>query len=228
MNQHGSFAHKAARRFLIAAGICAIASGISSTSVLAATVGEVTPQKSEVQSGSVSLETLLEESDGTKTEASDTGPMSGSAGSTDPLADQPAATSAPETKTPTATVAVAKPAVTPNATPVNKALPPMAQVKLLYKDGKFKDAQNILASMKPTELTHYYQGLCYQGQGQLKQAAYEFNYVASYAKDPMVKYNATVALRAVNSYASARTYSGQGNNFARVAAGGGSRPMRRG
>jgi hypothetical protein len=95
-------------------------------------------------------------------------------------------------------------------------LAPLAQVKQHYKDGKFKDALNVISTMRPTEITHYYAGLCYQGQGQLTQAAQEFNFVASYARDPMVKYNAQQALNTVSAYAKSRTYAGQGNKFARV------------
>ncbi len=113
---------------------------------------------------------------------------------------------APRTTVPTAA----------KTTPPGKALPPMTQVKVFYKQGKYFDALKTLAQIKPNELTHYYAGLCYQGQGQLQKAAAEFGYVASIAKDPMVKYNAQSALSAVSSYASRRTYSGQGNAFARA------------
>ncbi len=107
------------------------------------------------------------------------------------------------------------------------AVPPMTQVKLLYKQGKYLDSLKIIATMKPTELTHYYAGLCYQGQGQLQKAAAEFGYVASIAKDPLIKYNANVALQAVSSYSRSRTYAGQGNVFARAPVGGGGGGARR-
>jgi hypothetical protein len=96
------------------------------------------------------------------------------------------------------------------------------QVKLLYKLGKYRDALAVIAKMKPTELTHYYTGLCYQGQGQLSQAAQSFNYTASIAKDQAIRYNAQAAQRAVAAYARGRTYSGQGNSFARETYRGGS------
>lgn len=114
----------------------------------------------------------------------------------------------------------ARPVVEKSAPPA-KALPPLTQVKLSYKQGKYFDALKVLATMKPTELTHYYAGLCYQGQGQLQKAASEFTYVASMAKDPLVRYNAQNALQAVSSYAKSRTYAGQGNVFARAPVGGG-------
>jgi len=114
-----------------------------------------------------------------------------------------------------------RPPATAKAAPPAKALPPMTQVKLNYKQGKYLDGLKVLATIKPTEITHYYAGLCYQGQGQLQKAAAEFGYVASIAKDPLIRYNAQSALQAVSSYARSRTYSGQGNAFARASSGGG-------
>lgn len=121
----------------------------------------------------------------------------------------------------------APPKVVPAAKPA-PSLPPMAQVKLHYKQGKYLDGLKVLATMKPTELTHYYAGLCYQGQGQLQKAGAEFGYVASIAKDPLIKWNANQALTAVSSYARSRTYAGQGNAFARAPSGGGGGSVRRG
>ncbi len=104
----------------------------------------------------------------------------------------------------------------PAATPPGKAIAPMAQVMLSYKQGKYRDALQQMTTIKPTELTHYYAGLCYQGLGQLGRAKAEFAYVASIARTPSVKQHAQLALRNVSNYASARTYAGQGNNFASV------------
>lgn len=118
--------------------------------------------------------------------------------------------------------------IVPAAAPKSaSSVPPMTQVKLLYKQGKYLDSLKMIATMKPTELTHYYAGLCYQGQGQLQKAAAEFGYVASIAKDPLIKYNANVALQAVSSYSKSRTYAGQGNVFARAPGGGGGGGARR-
>ncbi len=108
-----------------------------------------------------------------------------------------------------------------------KQLSPIAQIKLLYTQGKYRDCLNIIESGRPSELTHYYAGLCYQGQGQLSRANSEFQWAASYAKDPLIRYNAQMALQSVSSYAKSRTYAGQGNNFARTA-GGGRGAVRRG
>jgi len=218
------------RSLLVAAGLGVMFSGCIALSAQAANLAEVQQGKVvENAQGATTVESLLNAPDTVQQNANSPDPM---ASSSDPMAEPPVQV---ESQAPvdTPTVAVAKPqaAAQKTAPPaVSKALPAITQIKMLYKQGKFRDALNIIATQKPTELTHYYAGLCYQGQGQLKQAAYEFNYVASYAKDPMVKYNATIALRSVNSYASARTYTGQGNTFARVASGGGggSRMVRRG
>lgn len=107
------------------------------------------------------------------------------------------------------------------AKPPATKLPPMSQVKLHYKNGKYFDALKIIATLKPTELTHYYAGLCYQGQGQLQKAASSFSYLASNAKDPLIRYNSNAALQSVSSYSRSRRYSGQGNTFARASSGGG-------
>lgn len=130
----------------------------------------------------------------------------------------------------------APPAIIPAkaiAKPAGKPMSQIDQVKSLYRAGKYRDALAVIAKMKQSDLTYYYTGLCYQGQGQLTQAAQAFSFTASVAKDPVIKYNAAVAQRAVASYASRRTYSGQGNNFAAATAayrqsGGGGGAVRRG
>lgn len=138
--------------------------------------------------------------------------------SADPMEE--AASSATETSVPHDTPLSTQPAppaivsAKAVAKPAAKPMSQINQVKLLYKQGKYRDALGVIAKMKQTDLTYYYTGLCYQGQGQLTQAAQAFSFTASVAKDPVVKYNAQVAQRAVASYASRRTYSGQGNNFA--------------
>jgi hypothetical protein len=89
-------------------------------------------------------------------------------------------------------------------------------VKRSYNEGKFKDSLDQIATMKPTSETHYWAGLCYQGQGQLAAAANEFQWVARYAKDPQLRYHAQHALNDVSAYSKGRKYEGQGNNFDRV------------
>lgn len=110
--------------------------------------------------------------------------------------------------------------------------PTMESVKVSYKNGRWKEALDTIAQLKPTDMTHYYAGLCYQGQGQLQAAVGEFQGVASYSKEPLLKYNASRALIAVGNYSRTRaTYQGQGNNFARTATrsrGGGGGSVRRG
>lgn len=146
-------------------------------------------------------------------------PMMEPTGST-PAPPSTTALAAPSGSTPSAAPGPAQaPAQNAVAKPVPAAnsltgMTPINQVKLLYKQGKYRDALNVIASMKQSELTYYYAGLCYQGQGQLAKAAQAFAYTASVAKDPTIRYNAQVAQRAVASYARGRTYAGQGNMFA--------------
>lgn len=103
----------------------------------------------------------------------------------------------------------------------------MKSVHQSYTQGRYRDALDKIAIMPPSDITHYYAGLCYQGQGQLQSAASEFQWVASYSKNPRLQANATAALDSVSRYASRRTYSGNGNNYSRVASTTHSAPVRR-
>ncbi|QQR57495.1 MAG: hypothetical protein IPG59_21355 [Candidatus Melainabacteria bacterium] len=102
---------------------------------------------------------------------------------------------------------------------VNYNDPAFKEVKAAYDGGRWKAALDIIATMKPSELTHYYTGLCYQGQNQLAKAASEFQWIATYGKDPRLKYNAQVILNSLSAYSTRRTYQGQGNLFARTSSG---------
>lgn len=102
---------------------------------------------------------------------------------------------------------------------VNYNDPAIKEVKAAYDAGRWKEALKKIATMKPTELTHYYTGLCYQGQNQLAKAASEFQWIATYGKDPRLKYNAQVILNSLQAYSTRRTYQGQGNIFARTSVG---------
>jgi len=93
----------------------------------------------------------------------------------------------------------------------------MKSVHQSYTQGRYRDALDKIAAMPPSDITHYYAGLCYQGQGQLQSASSEFQWVASYSKNPRLQANATAALNSVSRYASRRTYTGNGNNYSRVA-----------
>lgn len=137
----------------------------------------------------------------------------------DPMADIPVETPVIEQTVvkPLPAASTTVPAKAPVKTPA-KPVSQLDQLKTLYRAGKYRDALALIAKMKQSELTHYYTGLCYQGQGQLAQAAQEFNFTASIARDPKLKYNAQVAQRAVAAYASNRTYKGQGNFFAKTVA----------
>ncbi|MGD9685062.1 MAG: hypothetical protein AB7W16_28170 [Candidatus Obscuribacterales bacterium] len=86
----------------------------------------------------------------------------------------------------------------------------MRSVHQSYTQGRYRDALDKIAVMPPSDLTHYYAGLCYQGQGQLRSAASEFQWVASYSKNPRLQANAAAALNSVSRYASRRTYTGNG------------------
>lgn len=102
---------------------------------------------------------------------------------------------------------------------VNYNDPAIKEVKAFYDAGRWKDALDKIATMKPSELTHYYTGLCYQGQNQLAKAATEFQWIATYGKDQRLKYNAQIILNSLSAYSTRRTYQGQGNIFARTSGG---------
>lgn len=102
---------------------------------------------------------------------------------------------------------------------INYNDPDIKEVKAAYDAGRWKDALKKIALMKPNELTHYYTGLCYQGQNQLAKAASEFQWIATYGTDARLKYNSQVILNSLQAYSSRRTYQGQGNNFAGTSAG---------
>jgi len=102
---------------------------------------------------------------------------------------------------------------------VNYNDPAIKEVKALYDAGRWKEALNKIGTMKSTDLTHYYTGLCYQGQNQLMKAASEFQWIAAYGKDPKLKYNSQVILNSLQAYSTRRTYQGQGNTFARTSGG---------
>ncbi|MCA9803834.1 MAG: hypothetical protein KC777_17810 [Cyanobacteria bacterium HKST-UBA02] len=103
----------------------------------------------------------------------------------------------------------------------------MRSVHQSYTQGRYRDALDKIAAMPPSDMTHYYAGLCYQGQGQLRSAASEFQWVASYSKNPGLQANASAALNSVSRYAARRTYTGNGNNYSRVASAHHSAPVRR-
>lgn len=109
------------------------------------------------------------------------------------------------------------------ASTVNYNDPAIKEVKEHYTAGRWKDALKKIATMKPNDLTHYYTGLCYQGQNQVAKAAMEFQWIATYGKDPKLKYNSQVILNSLSAYSSSRRYAGQGNEFSRVSRGGYSR-----
>lgn len=102
---------------------------------------------------------------------------------------------------------------------INYNDPAIKEVKAAYDAGRWKDALKKIAPMKPTELTHYYTGLCYQGQNQLAKAASEFQWIVMYGKDARLKYNSQVILNSLQAYSTRRTYQGQGNLFARTSVG---------
>lgn len=212
------------RRYALAAALCVF---FGAGAAQAATLGETDDAK-----GMNSLANLIKNMEAAKSAPPEMSPTTSESAAPP---DQAAQTIADQSAAPAGTaLAIAKPPSVPAvASPPQKVLTGIAQVKAHYKQGKFRDGLNLIATMKPTELTHYYAGLCYQGQGQLKQAAYEFNIAANHAKDPMVRYNAQLALQSVDNYARSRTYAGQGNSFARAPAaasrgGGGGGAVRRG
>ncbi|MBZ0189034.1 MAG: hypothetical protein K8F91_22505, partial [Candidatus Obscuribacterales bacterium] len=87
-----------------------------------------------------------------------------------------------------------------------------------YSKGNYREALNQISAMPQTDMTHYYAGLSYQGLNQLNSASSEYQWVVTYSRNERLRANAQSALLTVQRYASRRTYSGNGNNFARVAA----------
>ena len=102
----------------------------------------------------------------------------------------------------------------------------LREVQRSYSAGRYRDALDIITTMTPTALTHYYTGLCYHGMNQTRQAAAEYQWVASYARDPQLRINASKALNSLTAYSQRRTYQGQGNVFARASTGYTSGPAR--
>lgn len=63
-------------------------------------------------------------------------------------------------------------------------------VRKSYTARNYREALEILAKLKPDEQTHYYTAMCYQALGKLKQAAVEFQWVATNGKDAtLIKYS---------------------------------------
>ncbi|MCB9468263.1 MAG: hypothetical protein H6677_08265 [Candidatus Obscuribacterales bacterium] len=96
-----------------------------------------------------------------------------------------------------------------------KSGPSMKAVHNLYSSGQYKDALKLIGKMPQSDLTHYYSGLSYQGLNQTSRASAEYNWVVSYSKNAQLRQNASRALKSVRSYSRARTYSGNGNVYAR-------------
>lgn len=89
----------------------------------------------------------------------------------------------------------------------------------LYKQRKYNEALDRFAEMghkgKNHDQVHYYIGLCCQKLNQLARAKSEFEWVYHNTKSPRLRYNSHVAWFNANKYQNNRTYSGQGNVFAR-------------
>lgn len=73
--------------------------------------------------------------------------------------------------------------------------PTMDLALVLYKNNEYRQALVVLEKLKPTEQTHYYQGLCYKGLGNQREAEKHFAWVAYYARDPKLKSYAFAAIR---------------------------------
>lgn len=70
-----------------------------------------------------------------------------------------------------------------------------------------------------TDKIHYYMALCLHNLNQTQAAAQHYQVVYNFSKDKQLKYLAAVGYGQVAKYASSRTYSGQGNLFAKVSDG---------
>ena len=91
----------------------------------------------------------------------------------------------------------------------------MSQVKDLYKKGQYKEALNLISSMPQSDMTHYYSGLSYHGLNQTSKAHQEYYWVATRSKNPTLRQHATQAIQNLTAYKNSRTYSGNGNVYAR-------------
>jgi tetratricopeptide (TPR) repeat protein len=109
-----------------------------------------------------------------------------------------------------------------------KQLPPYPPefndaVKLVVYDKKYKEAFEIFDRLDRNgfcrDKTHYYMGLCKHNMNQLQEAAQHYQVVYNFSKDQQLKYLAAVGYGQVAKYAKNRTYSGQGNLFARMSTG---------
>lgn len=67
-----------------------------------------------------------------------------------------------------------------------------------------------------TDKIHYYMALCLHNLNQTQAAAQHYQVVYNFSKDKQLKYLAAVGYGQVAKYANNRTYSGQGNLFAKV------------
>lgn len=96
-------------------------------------------------------------------------------------------------------------------------------VKLLTSEKKYKEAFDILDRLDRSgfcrDKTHYYMGLCKHNMNQTQEAAQHYQVVYNFSKDPQLRYLAAVGYGQVAKYAKNRTYSGQGNIFARQSTG---------
>lgn len=83
-----------------------------------------------------------------------------------------------------------------------------------YKAGRYRQAlsqfQTIAQSNPSNATVHYYMALCYQALNQVAQARRQYQWVASYSRDPRLKSMAAAGLRNMQKYQSTRTYSGHG------------------
>ena len=98
-------------------------------------------------------------------------------------------------------------------------------IALVVIEKKYKDAFDIFDRLDRNgfcrDKTHYYMALCKHNMNQTQEAALHYQVVYNYSKDPQLRYLASVGYSQVAKYAANRTYSGQGNTFARMSTGGG-------
>ncbi|HEY9676933.1 MAG TPA: hypothetical protein V6C76_02940 [Drouetiella sp.] len=70
------------------------------------------------------------------------------------------------------------------------------------------------------DTVHYYIAQCYQNTNQTVAASMHYSWVMEKSKDPTLRRYADYANQCLAYYSGHRTYSGQGNNFARNSSGG--------
>lgn len=81
-----------------------------------------------------------------------------------------------------------------------------------YKAGRYSQSlaqfQAVSAANPADALSHYYMALCYQGLNQVASATQQYQWVATYSRDPSLRSMAQAGLARLAQYSARRTYGG--------------------